>query len=61
MDGLGRNGLMYTVHGNTPEHVECLELILEKTQLDLDHQANGKYVKYKITAFLVQGYLRGHL
>jgi len=40
VDGLGRNAAMYCVHGNTPAHLECLQ-ILVTAGCDLDLQANG--------------------
>ena len=42
-DGLGRNGVMYAVHGNTESHTECLELMMSQAECVLDHQANGNY------------------
>ena len=41
VDGLGRNATMYCVHGSTPAHTECLEMLID-ANCDLDHQANGK-------------------
>lgn len=41
VDGLGRNGVMYAVHGNTGNHIECLELMISQAGCTLDHQANG--------------------
>lgn len=41
VDGLGRNAAMYCVHGNTPAHTDCLELLIN-AECDLDRQANGR-------------------
>lgn len=43
VDGLGRNAIMYSVHGNTPPHSECLEILIN-ADCDLDFQANGMYM-----------------
>lgn len=43
VDGLGRNATMYCVHGNTPVHTECLEMLID-ANCDLDHQANGRKI-----------------
>ncbi|EDO44583.1 predicted protein, partial [Nematostella vectensis] len=40
-DGLGRNAVMYAVHGKSDPHTECLEVLLEAGS-NVDHQANGK-------------------
>lgn len=45
MDGLGRNAAMYCVHGNTPAHTECLEVLI-RADCDLDLKANG--IRYKL-------------
>lgn len=41
VDGLGRNAVMYCIHGHSPEHDECLEVLI-KANADLNHQAHGK-------------------
>lgn len=43
VDGLGRNATMHCVHGNTPVHTECLEMLID-ANCDLDHQANGRKI-----------------
>ena len=47
VDGLGRNVVMYTIHGNSVAHIECLEILINMN-CDLNIQANGKSQK-KIT------------
>lgn len=52
VDGLGRNGVMYAVHGNTEKHTECLELIIRQTECLLDHQANGNAISCSLIGSL---------
>lgn len=40
VDGLGRDAAMYCVHGNTPDHTECLKILIT-ADCDLNLQANG--------------------
>lgn len=49
VDGLGRNAVMYAVHGNTAAHTECLELLLT-TDCDIDHQANDDTTSLHLAA-----------
>lgn len=50
VDGLGRNAAMYCVHGNTPAHTECLELLIN-ADCDLDHQANDNTTALHVAAY----------
>lgn len=50
VDGLGRNAIMYSVHGNTPPHSECLEILIN-ADCDLDFQANDNTTALHIAAY----------
>lgn len=50
VDGLGRNAAMYCVHGNTPAHLECLQMLIT-AGCDLDLQANGMKFAWVIHSF----------
>lgn len=41
VDGLGRNGVMYAVYGQTQEHNECLKILAGQSKTTINHQANG--------------------
>ena len=42
VDALGRDAMMYAVHGSTEGHARCLELLLD-CGCDVNHQANGMH------------------
>ena len=58
VDGLGRNAVMYCVHGHSPEHDECLEMLI-KANADLNHQATGKnFERYFTCGFMLEGLMQ---
>lgn len=50
VDGLGRNAVMYCIHGNTPVHNECLEMLINGNS-DLNHQANDSTTALHVAAY----------
>lgn len=63
VDGLGRNAAMYCVHGNTPAHLECLQILIT-ADCDLDLQANGMtpaWIIFEVTRKTFLGYICSHM
>lgn len=50
VDGLGRNAVMYCVRGQSPEHDECLEMLI-KANADLNHQATDNATALHVAAY----------